>query len=126
MALELIGAEAREKRRVGVRKWEGRGQDRTGEDPVSCCYARRNVVHKLFPVVLPELLHHTPQKPPRMSTLQGCAAFEVLQGSRESVAALTAHIRGLIPLNVFHLERLGDSRDHKVLGNHLFVFLWPQ
>lgn len=71
------------------------------------------------------MLHNTPQRPPRMSTLQGCAAFQVLQGSRAGVAALTAHISGLIPLIAFDLEGPGDSRDHWVLGNHLFVFLWP-
>lgn len=56
---------------------------------------------------------------------QEWAAFQVLQGSRVHVAAPRAHIRGLIPLNAFHLERPRDSRAHKVLGNHLFVFFWP-
>lgn len=126
MALELIGAEA-------GREGEGRGVERRGEEgrggeertPASCCPAKSNIVHKLLPVVLPEWLYNTPQKPPRMSTSQGCAAFQVLQGSRESVAALTDHIRGLI-LSAWRVQEVDwSSRDQKVLGSHLFVFLWP-
>lgn len=44
------------------------------------------------------------------------------------MAALSPHQR-LHSFNAFHLERLGDSSDHRVLGNHLFVFLsggWRQ
>lgn len=55
-----------------------------------------------------------------MSTHRNVLLFRC---SRARVAALTAHIRGLILLNAFHLERLGDSRALKVLGNHLCLLL---